>query len=57
MKTLQIADLTKEEQQCSQALCQLIQNEIQEKGDIPFSRFYGVGTLCTQLGLLRQRTP
>ena len=39
MKTLQIADLTKEEQQCSQALCHLIQNEIQEKGDIPFSRF------------------
>ena len=50
MKTLQIADLTKEEQQCSQALCQLIQNEIQEKGDIPFSRFMELALYAPNLG-------
>lgn len=50
MKTLQIADLTKEEQQCSQALCQLIKNEIQEKGDIPFSRFMELALYAPNLG-------
>ena len=50
MKTLQIADLTKEEQQCSQALCQLIQNEIQEKGDISFSRFMELALYAPNLG-------
>lgn len=50
MKTLQIADLTKEEQQCSQALCQLIQNEIREKGDIPFSRFMELALYAPNLG-------
>lgn len=50
MKTLQIADLTKEEQQCSQALYQLIQNEIQEKGDIPFSRFMELALYAPNLG-------
>ena len=50
MKTLQIADLTKEEQQCSQVLCQLIQNEIQEKGDIPFSRFMELALYAPNLG-------
>ena len=49
MKTLQIADLTKEEQQCSQALCQLIQNEIREKGDIPFSRFMELALYASNL--------
>ena len=50
MKTLQIADLTKEEQQCSQTLCQLIQNEIREKGDIPFSRFMELALYAPNLG-------
>ena len=50
MKTLQIADLTKEEQQCSQALCQLIQNEIREKGDIPFSHFMELALYAPNLG-------
>ena len=50
MKTLQIADLTKEEQQCSQALCQLIQNEIRKKGDIPFSRFMELALYAPNLG-------
>ena len=50
MKTLQIADLTKEEQQCSQALCQLIQKEIREKGDIPFSRFMELALYAPNLG-------
>jgi len=50
MKTLQIADFTKEEQQCSQALCQLIQNEICEKGDIPFSRFMELALYAPNLG-------
>ena len=50
MKTLQIANLTKEEQQCSQALCQLIQNEIREKGDIPFSRFMELALYAPNLG-------
>lgn len=50
MRTLQITNLSKEEQQCSQALCQIIQKEIREKGNIPFSRFMELALYAPNLG-------